>query len=97
MSDDLLPEDQALDLVYNYMTSEGTVSTTQELLDSGIVPALKGFTVQPGKVSDSIYGGKVSFRTKDGTLVEAENPRLVTRDGKPLRLMVRTQRISTQT
>ncbi len=51
--------------------------------------------MRPGKVSDSIYGGKVEFTNKDGTLVEVENPRLVTRDGRPLRLMVRTQRIST--
>ena len=95
MNNDLLSEDQALDLVYSYMTSEGTVSTTQELLDSGIIPALKGFTVRPGKVSDSIFGGKVEFTKKDGSLVEAENPRLVTGDGTPLRIMVRTQRIST--
>ena len=51
--------------------------------------------MQPGKVSDSIYGGRVGFAKKDGTVVEAENPPLVTRDGRPLRLMVRTQRIST--
>ena len=95
MNDDLLSEAQALDLVYNYMTSEGIVSTTQEILDSGIVPALKGLTVRPGKVSDSIYGGRVTFTKRDGTVVEAENPPLVTRDGRPLRLMVRTQRIST--
>jgi len=95
MSSDLLSEAQALDLVYNYMTSEGRVSTTQELLDSGAVPALKGFAVRPGKVSDSIHGGKVAFTQKDGTVFEAENPPLVTRDGRPIRLMVRTQRIST--
>jgi phosphoribosylaminoimidazole-succinocarboxamide synthase len=95
MSNDPLTEDEALGLVYDYMTSEGKVSTTQELLDSGIIPALKGFTVRPGKVSDSIYGGKVEFTRKDGTVVQAENPGLVTQDGRPLRIMVRTQRIST--
>ena len=95
MNNDHLTEDQALELVDNYMKSEGKVSTTQELLDSGVIPALKGFTVRPGKVSDSIYGGKVKFTKKDGTVVEAENPRLVTRDGRALRLMIRTQRIST--
>jgi phosphoribosylaminoimidazole-succinocarboxamide synthase len=95
MNEDLLTEDQALELVYNYMTSEGRVSTTQEILDSGIIPELKGFTVRPGKVSDSIYGGRVEVTHKDGTVIEAENPRLVARDGTPLRLMVRTQRIST--
>ncbi|MGE0598824.1 MAG: phosphoribosylaminoimidazolesuccinocarboxamide synthase [Dehalococcoidia bacterium] len=95
MNNDLLPEAQALELVYNYMTSEGKVSTTQEILDSGAIPALKGFTVRPGKVSDSIYGGRIAFTAKDGTAVETENPPLVARDGTPLRLMVRTQRIST--
>jgi len=95
MRDDLLTEDQALELVYRYLTSEGEISSTQELLDSGQVPALKGFIVRPGKVSDSIFGGPVRFMKADGTVVEAENPPLVTRDGKPLRIMVRTQRIST--
>ncbi len=61
MNNDHLTEEQALELVDNYMKSEGKVSTTQELLDSGVIPALKGFTVRPGKVSDSIYGGKVKF------------------------------------
>ena len=95
MTSDFLTEGQALDLVYNYMTSEGTVSTTQEILDSGLIPPLKSFTVRPGKVSDSIYGGKVEFTETDGTVVQAENPPLVTQGGRPLRLMVRTQRIST--
>jgi len=95
VSDDFLTEAEALGLVHRYLTSEGQVSTTQEILDSGAVPALKGFTVRPGKVSDSIYGGRVEFVGKDGSVAEAENPLLVTRDGRPLRLMVRTQRIST--
>lgn len=95
MNTDLLLEDQALELVYNYLTSEGKVSTTQELLDAGVIPALKGFTVRPGKVSDSIHGGRVKFMGKGGRVVEAENPPLVSRDARPLRLMVRTQRIST--
>jgi phosphoribosylaminoimidazole-succinocarboxamide synthase len=95
MTNDLLTEDQALDLVYNYLTSEGRVSSTQELLDSGVIPALKGFIVRPGKVSDSIYGGNIHFTAHDGSVVEQENPPLLTKDGKPLRIMVRTQRIST--
>jgi hypothetical protein len=40
MDNDPLTEDQALDLVYNYLTTEGRVSTTQEILDSGAVPEL---------------------------------------------------------
>ncbi len=95
MENDFLPEDQALDLVYDYMASEGHISTTQEILDSGIIPELKGFAARPGKVSDSIFGGRVEFTGKDGVRVEAENPPLVAADGRPLRLMVRTQRIST--
>ncbi|MGE3074259.1 MAG: phosphoribosylaminoimidazolesuccinocarboxamide synthase [Dehalococcoidia bacterium] len=95
MNNDLLTEAQALDLVYNYMTNEGKVSSTQEILDSGVIPELKGFTVRPGKVSDSIHGGAVEFTGKDGEVVRAENPPLQTRDGKPIRIMVRTQRIST--
>lgn len=95
MTSELLTEAQALELVHNYMTSEGAVSTTQEILDSGAIPELKGFTVRPGKVSDSIYGGRFQFTRSDGTLVEADNPPLVTRDGRPIRIMVRTQRIST--
>ena len=95
MNNDVLTEAEALDLVYNYMTREGNVSTTQEILDSGVIPALKGFTVRPGKVSDSIHGGKVELTQKDGTVIEAENPPLASRDGTPLRIMVRTQRIST--
>jgi phosphoribosylaminoimidazole-succinocarboxamide synthase len=95
MNNELLTEAQALDLAHGYMASEGRVSATQEILDSGAIPALKGFTVRPGKVSDSIHGGRVTFTKSDGTRVEAENPPLVARDGTPLRLMVRTQRIST--
>lgn len=95
MTDNPLTEAEALDLVHNYMTSEGAISTTQAILDSGAIPVLKGFTVRPGKVSDSIHGGRVAFAGKDGKLVEAENPPLVTRDGRPIRIMVRTQRIST--
>jgi phosphoribosylaminoimidazole-succinocarboxamide synthase len=77
------------------MASEGRVSTTQEIVDSGAVPALKGFTVRPGKVSDSIYGGRITFKKTDGSVIDVQNPPLVTADGRPLRLMVRTQRIST--
>jgi len=95
MNDDHLKEERALELVDGYMKREGKVSTTQEIMDSGVIPALKGFTVRTGKVSDSIYGGKVKFTKKDGAVVDAENPRLVTRDGRSLRLMIRTQRIST--
>ncbi|MBN9493313.1 phosphoribosylaminoimidazolesuccinocarboxamide synthase [bacterium] len=95
MDNDPLTEDQALDLVYNYLTTEGRVSTTQEILDSGAVPELKGFTVRPGKVSDSIFGGRAQFTGKDGATVDVDNPPLVTQDGRPMRIMVRTQRIST--
>lgn len=92
---EFLTEEQATALVAEYMRIEGRVSSTQDILDSGAVPRLKGFTVRPGKVSDSFFGGKGSYRKKDGEVVNFENPPLETRDGVPLRLMVRTDRIST--
>ena len=77
--------------IHSYMNGmEDTESTTQEILDSGIIPRLKGYHVRPGKVSDSIFGGQFSYGGEN-----FENPPLTTRDGTPLRLMVRTERIST--
>ncbi len=85
----------ARNLVEGYMSLEGTISTTQEILDSNTIPRLAGYHVRPGKVSDSIYGGPVKYTKKSGEIVECENPPLTTRDGIPLRIMVRTDRIST--
>ena len=45
-----LSEVKARDIVDDYMRNEGVTRTTQEILDSGIVPKLKGFIVQPGKI-----------------------------------------------
>lgn len=70
------------------------MQTTQEILDSGAIPALKGFKVIPGKVSDSIMGGPISYMEK-GKLVEHVNPPLIGANGRPLRILVRTERIST--
>ncbi len=86
--------DEAKSLVEDSIAREGPITSTQELLDSGAVPKLKGYVVRPGKVSDSIYGGHVKFTKKDGIVVETENPTLES-NGTPLRLMVRTERIST--
>jgi len=84
-------EEQLTDL----RTDKSPVST-QELLDQQYLPRLHGYTVQPGKVSDSIFGGKGGYRNKkNGELIEFENPPLTTKDGLPLRIMVRTDRIST--
>jgi phosphoribosylaminoimidazole-succinocarboxamide synthase len=91
----LLTNEQARELVVKYEALENKVASTQEILDSGIVPRLNGYTVRPGKVSDSIFGGQFSYQTKDGTIIEAENPPLTTHNGVPLRIMVRTRRIST--
>ncbi|MDB4984336.1 MAG: phosphoribosylaminoimidazolesuccinocarboxamide synthase [Patescibacteria group bacterium] len=64
------------------------------LIASGAIPELKDFTVQPGKVSDSIYGGKGSYETKDG-IVEFENPPFNDKNGNPIRILTRTGTIST--
>ncbi|MEW5896725.1 MAG: hypothetical protein AB1668_03475 [Nanoarchaeota archaeon] len=91
----IITEEQARDLVTKYIELEDPIVPVQEILDSGAVPRLKGYVVKPGKVSDSIFGGKGSYRDKNGKKVEFENPPLLARNGLPLRLMVRTPRIST--
>ena len=94
--DDFLTEDEARKLVETYMERGDRIVSTQEILDSGAIPRLKDFKVKPGKVSDSIFGGKGSYRDKKtGENVEFDNPTLNTYRGAPLRIMVRTQRIST--
>jgi len=82
----------------NYLTSEGAETlvkeymekeareipfTTQDILDSGKIQRLKGYGVKPGKVSDSIFEGY------------GRNPPLNTKDEKPIRIMVRTEGVST--
>ncbi len=82
--------------VESYMRSEGCVISTQEIIDSKMVPRLKNYQVRPGKVSDSIFGGKGSYVDKaTGKSVEFENPPLKDRYGTSLRIMVRTEKIST--
>ncbi|TAL48607.1 phosphoribosylaminoimidazolesuccinocarboxamide synthase [archaeon] len=78
-----LTVDDAVSLVKDYMSAANTVTSTQELIDSGVIPELKGFKVKPGKVSDCVFGGYEG------------NPQLTTNDGRSLRLMFRTNRIST--
>jgi len=95
MGEEFLDTDQAKEIVEKYLENEGDISSTQEILDSGAIPRLKGYIVRPGKVSDSIFGGEGSFKEKSGERVEFENPPLFARDGTPLIIMVRTERIST--
>lgn len=90
MTSAFLSEPEARGLVENYVQHEGPVTSTQAILDSGAIPRLNGYTMRPGKVSDSIFGGKFTYKG-----VEYENPPLNTRDGIQLRIMVRTERIST--
>ena len=75
--------------------SNQTAISTQEIIDSGIVPELKGFTVMPGKVSDSIFGGLGSYTDKNGKNVEFENPHLKNTNGDHVRILIRTEQIST--
>lgn len=87
---DFLTEDEARKLVDFNLKLEDKSTSTQEIIDSGVIPILSGFKVRPGKVSDSIVGGKFSIKGQ-----EYENPPLNDINGIPLRIMVRTQRIST--
>jgi phosphoribosylaminoimidazole-succinocarboxamide synthase len=109
-------------LIDNYILNEGRTSSTQGILDSNAVPRIDKYVVRPGKVSDSIFGGRGEFtierkkyeqaiparphdvkyftkevdgKDKEFAHVEFENPPLNAHDGTPLRIMVRTQRIST--
>ena len=90
-----LTTNEAMLLTNIYMSKGDKIVPLQEILDSGKIPRLKGYKVRPGKVSDSIYGGCVEYLGKDGNRVGFENPPLETSDGLPVRIMVRTQRIST--
>ena len=79
----LLTEKEADDLVQESMERVSKPTSIQEIIDRGDIPGLKGFEVKPGKVSDSIFG------CYEG------NPPLDTAEGTPIRLMYRTNRIST--
>ena len=92
----MLSEKQAEDLVTKYMAKESSTTPTQEILDSGAVPKLAGYITKPGKVSDSIFGGNGSYYDKEsGKVIDFENPPLRTKEGIPLRPMVRNPKIST--
>ncbi|MFC1728589.1 phosphoribosylaminoimidazolesuccinocarboxamide synthase [Nanoarchaeota archaeon] len=96
MAQKLLTKEEARELAEQAVKSKDKYVTTQEVLDSGAVPRLEGCRIRPGKVSDSIFGGKGSYEDKaTGKTIEFENPPLCADDGTPLRLMVRTTRIST--
>ncbi|MEK6852318.1 MAG: hypothetical protein AABX59_00410, partial [Nanoarchaeota archaeon] len=62
MTDEFLTEDDARRVVEETMGRGESVSSTQEILDSGAVLRLQGYRVKPGKVSDSIFGGKGSYK-----------------------------------
>lgn len=92
----MLTTPEIKEIIEEYITVEGNNQSTQELIDLNSISRLKGYTVKSGKVSDSIFGGKGSYLDKKtGQVVEFDNPPLQTKDGKPLRLMIRTERIST--
>ncbi len=96
---DFLTEGQARKIVDDYLENEKPSPSTQDILDSGKIPRLKGYKVRPGKVSDCIFGGRGNYLVKQSgqpaQKVEFENPALDVKTGEPLRLMVRTARIST--
>jgi len=92
----MLTESGARSIVEEYLKKDYKNPTTQEILDSGAIPRLRGYRVKPGKVSDSIFGGKGEYLSKTtGEQISFENPPLETPDGGSLRPMVRTERIST--
>ncbi|MDP1695175.1 MAG: phosphoribosylaminoimidazolesuccinocarboxamide synthase [Candidatus Woesearchaeota archaeon] len=63
---DFLTEQQAGELVKQYMAREKPARSTQALLRaSSVTPWLGNFIVQAGKVSDSIRGGRGSFKVEE--------------------------------
>ena len=89
-----LTRNEARDLVEQYMGSDRSCST-QKILEE-FIPRLDEYQIRPGKVSDSIFGGKGSYFDKSTEeMVEFKNPPLNTKNNIPLRIMVRTQRVST--
>ena len=65
MANNYLTTEQATDLVENYIQKEEAVVSVQELLDGGAIPRLQGYSVRPGKVSDSIFGGVENYLSKE--------------------------------
>ncbi len=87
---------QKREIIENYLKKYGFESQdTQALLNIGAIPALKGFTVYRGKASDSIFGGPIKTVNSQGQLIKTENPPLNDKNGEPIRIIVRTGRIST--
>lgn len=74
----MLSHQQIKDLVKSHGGSVSQGRSVAELIADGELPRLKDSTVVKGKVSDSVFGGK-----------------LLHRDGRPIRLMFRNNRIST--
>ncbi len=102
---DFITQSEARELVETYMEKESKekVVSVQQILDSGAIPALKGYKVRPGKVSASISGGhdEYEIEKKDASgkktieKIDIENPPLNAPDETPLRIMTRTANIST--
>jgi len=91
-----LTADEAKTVAERYLDKKESFYTTQDFIDNNEIPRLNGYVVKPGKVSDSIFGGEGSYvDKKTGEIIEFENPPLQTNGGIPLRIMVRTERIST--
>jgi len=92
---DFLTEAEARYLVEQELKKPEVTFSTDDILKSGEIPELYGFFCKPGKVSDSIFGGSVSYKPTENTKVTFINPKLVDKNGTPIRIMVRTNRIST--
>ena len=96
MADTYLTTREATDLVEAYIQKEEEIVSVQEILDAGTFSRLKDYGVRPGKVSDCISGGVETYLSKEtGQEIMVENSPLESRDGIPLRFMIRTPRIST--
>ena len=74
----ILSKKEIRELVDKYANQVNEGRTIKQLIEDGKISKLKGYQIQEGKVSDSIFGDN-----------------LITKEGKPIRLMFRSNRIST--
>ena len=76
----MLDEKSIRELVAEYGSRVNTGRPIRQLIDDGELPRLRGVTVQEGKVSDSVYGEKLSSRCGRPLRLMFRNNRISTHD-----------------
>jgi hypothetical protein len=61
-----LTRDEAKKLVENYMSRNDAIYSTQQILDSGAIPRLKGFIGSEPRKKTSYFSGEMNFWLASG-------------------------------